>query len=360
MSSNTSEKTEQPTQFRLQEARKKGQLAKSMEVTGLTVITVFVLVVSGYGINSIIEIAKSTQATLDLTEFAADKKTIFDAIKDSFTMTCSMLFSLSAIAVVAGILGNILQTGIIFSSAPLKWDIQKINPIKGFKKLFSIKSLFDLLKSVIKIAILVTILYLYHEEIVSAVIRLHQQELYQGMISILHILSKLCITVIGLLLALSILDYLFTRKQYIKQLKMTKQEVKDEYKRREGDPLIKQKRKELQNKLRQQTDGLNNVKNSDVVITNPTHIAVAISYQRNKMDAPKVVAMGADNLAKQIRYEAAKASVPIIEKPTLARALYKKAVINSTIPESTFLDIAIILHKIYQQRNSLTKTEYNE
>ncbi|MGI0118597.1 EscU/YscU/HrcU family type III secretion system export apparatus switch protein [Zooshikella sp. RANM57] len=360
MSSSTSEKTEQPTQFRLQEARKKGQLAKSMEVTGLVVISVFVLVISSYGIKSIIEIAKLTQNTLDLAEFASDKKVVLDGIKDSFTLMCSMLFTLSAIAVISGILGNVLQTGIVFSSEPLKWDIQKINPIKGFKKLFSIKSLFDLLKSVIKIVILIIVLYLYSEDIVSTVIRLHHQELFQGMISVLQILSKVCITVISLLLALSLLDYLFTRKQYIKQLKMTKQEVKDEYKRREGDPLIKQKRKEIQNKLRQQTDGLNNVKSSDVVITNPTHIAVAISYQRNKMDAPKVVAMGADHLAKQIRYEAAKANVPIIEKPSLARTLYKKAVINSTIPESTFLDIAIILHKIYQQRSSLAKAEYNE
>ncbi|MBU2711649.1 EscU/YscU/HrcU family type III secretion system export apparatus switch protein [Zooshikella harenae] len=360
MSSNTAEKTEQPTQFRLQEARKKGQLAKSMEVTGLVVLSIFILAFTSYGIKSIIELAKLTQNTLDLAEFASDKKVVLDGIKNSFVLMCSMLFSLSGIAVLSGILGNVLQTGIVFSSEPLKWDIQKINPIKGFKKLFSIKSLFDLLKSAIKIAILIIVLYLYSEDIVNTVIRLHYQELFQGMVSVLHILSKLCITVIALLLALSLLDYLFTRKQYIKQLKMTKQEVKDEYKRREGDPLIKQKRKEIQNKLRQQTDGLNNVKSSDVVITNPTHIAVAISYQRNKMDAPKVVAMGADHLAKQIRYEAAKANVPIIEKPSLARALYKKAVINSTIPDSTFLDIAIILHKIYQQRSYLAKAESNQ
>ncbi len=251
--------------------------------------------------------------------------------------------------VVAAIAANLLQTGFIFSFYPLKPDIKKIDPIKGFKKIFSMKALFELVKSGFKFITTLAIIGWFFYDHLASLLFLQEMQLWAGLKSTLFLLFKLLSWLLITLFIFAAIDWFFSKRQYIRNLKMTKQDVKDEYKRREGDPLIKQKRREILTQLLKKTQGLGNISKADMVVTNPTHFAVALHYECKVMAAPEVLCKGADEVALFIRREAVKHQIPIIEKPSLARLLFYNSDSGKPIPEQSFFDVALLLYRLKRQ-----------
>ena len=350
-------KTEKPTPFKLREAKKKGQVAKSQEFNTFFGAVVFFLVSLTF-VDSI----KSGVEAFFIKLFAVAvhfEISIFNLMR-LFNDTSEMIFAIFLpvffALLVFGVATNILQTGFVFSTEILKPDFKKLNPVQGFKKLFARKSLFDLFKNFLRLFVAYGVLWLIYpwflDDALAQIYRSPSQidELWQG----LFFRLGLCVILIAIPFAL--MDFLFTRWDFTKKMMMSTREVKDEHKKREGDPLVKNKQKQIQQELLKKSQALNSVGESDVIITNPTHIAVALKYNRKTMLAPEVVISGTDNFALKIRQAARKAGVPIIQNKTLARKLFKVTEIGGAVPASCFEDIAPVFRWLYgMNQERLTK-----
>ncbi|CAM3743865.1 EscU/YscU/HrcU family type III secretion system export apparatus switch protein [Parendozoicomonas haliclonae] len=345
--SGSAEKTEPPSPFKLQEARKKGQVAKSIEVTSLfTFIAACIALISLW--SSLLD---KTRQYMAVSLNLADGRP--EAIYEAGYHLLSFLgipLPIMLIILVGSVIGNILQTGLLLTTHPLKPDIKKLNPITGFKRTFSMKMLFELMKSLLKIVILVLICWFLIPIFLPEWIASLDQELTTTLSAVISQAILLAGALLAGMLVIVILDFLFVRWQFLKQMRMSKQEVKDEHKRRDGDPLIKQKRREQQQLLRQNQSGMASIGSADVIITNPIHVAVAIRYDRDSMAAPIVVCKGLDQQALYIREQGRRYRIPIVSRPALARHLFKKTAVNGVIPVNSYLGVARVLQHVMQRK----------
>jgi flagellar biosynthetic protein FlhB len=251
--------------------------------------------------------------------------------------------------VVAAILANVLQVGVMFSSEAITPQVSKIDPIKGFQRLFSLRSLIELIKSIFKICIVGTVAYIVVKGELDRMLILMDQSVWGMMIYLGNISFKILLATTIVLIILAILDYIYQRWEYEKSLRMTKQEIKDEYKNTEGDPMIKARIRRIQREIAHKRM-MAQVPKADVIITNPTHLAVAIKYDHENMMAPMVVAKGANIIAEKVKQIAEENDVPIIENKPLAQVLYKMVDINSLIPEDLYRAVAEVLAFVYDQK----------
>jgi flagellar biosynthetic protein FlhB len=251
--------------------------------------------------------------------------------------------------VIAAILGNVLQIGVLFSAESVTPKISKIDPIKGFQRLFSMRSFVELIKSIFKICIIGTVAYFVVKDETDNVLVLMEQSAWGTMNYLGRISFKILLSTTIVLIALAILDYVYQRWEYEKSLRMTKQEIKDEYKNTEGDPLIKARIRRIQREAAQKRM-MSEVPKADVVITNPTHLAIAIKYDHENMQAPMVVAKGANIIAEKIKQIAGENDVLIVEDKPLAQVLYKMVDINDLIPEDLYKAVAEVLAFVYDQK----------
>lgn len=347
-------KSEQASPYKLKEAKDKGQVSKSTEVTSVLMLVaggaVFVAM-SGSMIDSIKELFAALLANAGNQEITIGniKALTFLVIGE----VVSVMAPMALVLVLGAIFFNILQTGPVLSSHPLTPDVKRLNPVEGFKKIISLKSLFDLVKTLVKLSVIVGVWFALGSDWLGLILESYGMsptsftEHWQGLVAKLLLLALL---VLG---PLALIDFAFTNWQFAKKMMMSKQEVKDEHKKREGDPLVKQKQKQIQKELLQKAASLSSVKDADVVITNPEHIAVALKYETKTMLAPKVLAMGADNNAATIRKIARTHKVPIVRNIPLARKLYKQCSVNGYIPESSFADVAPIFRKLWKLDNGV-------
>nr|MBF0221630.1 flagellar biosynthesis protein FlhB [Desulfobulbaceae bacterium] len=344
------EKTEEPTSRRLQEARNKGDVAKSMEIPSATVLlaglmTLYML--SGYFLNTLSAV---TAFYLDNAHSINITPGNIPGIAKECMLNMSYLVGPVMIAVfIAALISNYAQIGFIFTGEKMKPDLKKIDPIKGLAKKFSLQALAELVKSLLKVGL---IGYVAFSEAYSALpefMPLMDQTTMQIMtfasITAFWIFLK-CALVIALL---AILDYAFQRWQFMEKMKMTKQEVKEEAKMTEGDPQVKGRIRSIQMQMARQRM-MAEVPTADVVITNPTRLAIALRYTGTEMSAPLVVAKGAGAIAQRIREVAAENNVPMVEDKPLARALYKNVKVNHPIPENLFQAVAEVLAYVYGMR----------
>jgi flagellar biosynthetic protein FlhB len=253
------------------------------------------------------------------------------------------------VAVIAAIFSNVLQVGFMFTAKPITPDFSKIVPRFGqyFKRtLFSIEGLFNFGKSIVKIAIIGTVAFLMIQGEFDKLRRLFEGPFWPSVIYVFSIAMRLVIVVAVAMLALAVPDYLFQRRQYMEGLKMSKEEVKEERKMQEGDPLVKSRLRERMREL-QSRNMAANVPKADVVITNPTHYALALEWDRERMAAPTVTAKGADEVAQRIKRIAMDNGVPLVENRPLARALYADVEIGDAIPEKYYQAIAAVLAHVY-------------
>ncbi|MDQ0214286.1 flagellar biosynthetic protein FlhB [Oikeobacillus pervagus] len=347
------EKTEKATPKKKQDSRKKGQVAKSQDVNtaiGLLFVFGFLLIAStfmGTGVFKVFEHTFQHYMLMPLTENNL-KMISFEMMKELAMISGPIML----VALIAGIVANYMQVGFLFTGEPLKPKLDKIDPIKGFKRIFSLRAIVELLKSILKISFVGAVTFIILWLNIDQVLGLSFQSLKDTLTTVGSLTVQMGLAASFALLFLSLLDYLYQRYDFEKNLRMSKQDIKDEYKNTEGDPLIKSRIKQRQREMAMKRM-MQEVPEADVVITNPTHYAIALKYDEEKMDAPFVVAKGVDYLAQKIKYIANENDVMMVENRPLARALYDQAEIGEVIPEEFFKAVAEILAYVYRIKNKL-------
>lgn len=345
------DKTEDPTPRKLQKAREEGNVPQSKEfnqAVGFLAVSLFLILLIGPIFNDLIRIFYDF---FDLNTNIIDENLIpFTFFQHSeLYIKISLLFVGGA---VVSLLLAMIQTKFLVAPKAIKFDPNKLNPIKGMKKIFSMKSIVELIKAISKIIIVSFLAYNIIINNLDEIISLAGEEIYSSIYFIgllmIEIIFKLGIA----LLVLSFADLLFQKYDYKKNLRMTKKEVKDERKDIDGNPEVKRKQRQIMQKILF-SRMMQQVPSADVVVTNPTHYAVAIKYDSQNMKAPKVIAKGVDEIAEKIKKIARENYIPIVEKPSLARQLYNNIDLNETIGEEFFKPIAEILAEIYKTKSKV-------
>ncbi|HID11040.1 MAG TPA: flagellar biosynthesis protein FlhB [Candidatus Latescibacteria bacterium] len=347
------ERTEQATPRRRQEARRRGSVAKSMEVNSALALlggTLVLYVWGGHMLRGMADVVQGVLAGTGTARLTPVEVQRYASAGLVFLGT--LLGPFLAAMVVFGLAANYAQVGVLFSGEPLvpRWD--RINPAAGFKRMFSKRALFELLKGVFKIVLVGWVAY--------GVLRGRMEKFFEmadwDVGEVFGFIASTAFMVLvksGLvLLILALLDYGFQRWEYERTLKMTRQELKEEFRQTEGDPLVRARIRSLQRQLARQRM-MQAVSKADVVVINPTLLAVALMYIPEKMEAPQVVAKGARKLAERIREIAMEYKVPIVEDPPLARLLYRRVEVGQQIPMELYQAVARILAYIFQLRGEV-------
>jgi flagellar biosynthetic protein FlhB len=346
-------RTEAPTEYKIRKAREEGKVAKSAELTSALVL-LFPVIVIGFLAQSILRTLLEmvtyffrTSAELDVTETS-----IFYPVFFSYFMRISLPILLTAF--VAAIAGNVLQVGFLFTTKPITPDLSRITPnfARFFSRsFFSLEALFNLAKSIFKVAVIGALAYLNFAAEIGRIANLVRVSFRQAFFYIAQISFRLLVEAAVAFLILSVFDYLFARYQHRQSLMMTRAEVKEERRMFEGDPLVRSRLRERMRDILTR-NMMRNVPRADVVITNPTHFAVALEWKRETMVAPTVTAKGQDLMAKRIREIASEHDVPIVENKPLARTLYAEVEIGDTIPEKYYKVVAAVLAEVYRVAGS--------
>jgi flagellar biosynthetic protein FlhB len=344
----SSEKTEDPTGKKLEDARKKGQLARSRELSTTLVLiasAIMFLFLGGWIAETVFSLTRrmfilSRDETYDTTH-------MFSAWGEAFTTISSPVLLYMIVAMIAGIYGSIALGGYNFTWEGIKPKASKLSPLAGFKRMFGTNGLVELIKSIAKVIVIIgmaiTALLFFEDEALHL-----DMELYPG--NIFHALDMLewafLLLVCGMI-PIALIDVPYQVYKHNKEMKMTKQEVKDERKNAEGDPMVKGRIRRLQYQAATKRM-MQEVPNADVVVTNPTHFSVAIKYDESGVRAPVLVAKGADELAMHIRKIATANDVPLIPSPMLARAIYYSTEVDDEVPNALFMAVAQVLAHVYQ------------
>lgn len=341
------EKTEEPTAKKIEDARKEGNVPKSQDtssfVTLVVAISVF-MILFPYIKERVFNLYKFYQSYIgvDLT-----KNDILQINIITFYEFALIVLPLAGAVAISGVLAALLQFGFVYTTKPLIPDLKKIDPIKGLKNLVSMKKFIEGVKIVFKVALVMGFAFYFLQVFRQDLPEVIYLPIEDQLIWLRDKALILIAVILVLFLVLSLIDLLFVRYNYFKELKMSKQEIKDEHKQMEGDPQVKQRIKQVQMEMTKKRM-MQDVPSADVVITNPTHYAVAIRYNQEKEVAPKVVAKGVDNLALRIKEIAREYDVQVVENPPLARQLYKECEIDQMIPESLYKAVAEVLAFVYQ------------
>lgn len=348
------EKTEKATPQKRQESKRKGQVAKSAEIPSALIMIGGVMLLSflgGWLLDQILAIYRiNFTQNINWEWTTANVRTLFEQM----TMNAMKIMApIMLAAVVFGILGNYVQVGSMFTTEPLMPKLDRLDPVQGAKRIFSIRALVELAKSLMKISIIgfaaFSVLWSEKDELFL----LSQKTLGASLSFIGGLTIKLALTAAAILMVLAIFDFMYQKYEFEKNIRMSKQDIKDEYKKSEGDPLIKQKIKERQRSM-SMNRMIQDLPNADVLITNPTHYAIAIQYDAETMEAPKVIAMGKDHLALKIKEKAKELDIIVMENKPLARALYAQVEVGDSVPEDLFLAVAEILAYIYRLKGKIS------
>lgn len=341
--SGDSDKTEEPTEHKLQEQRKKGQVLKSQEVISSLGLVAAVMALYGAGAFMYHQVEEFwLYVWRMIPDFDPSTRSFYKDSIEVIGVVCITLAPLLAAVFLMGIVANVAQIKLLFTVEPLKPSLKKINPISGFKNIFSVKSLAELVKQVLKLGIVGAIcINIVKGDITNfRMAPLMDIQTTIGMVG--DIVWRIVKSVMGGMIVISALDYVFQKKQFMKSMKMSFNDLKDEYKETEGNPEIKGK---IRQKMQQAAQGgmMGEVPNANAVVTNPTHLAVAIKYDKESCPVPTVVAKGERLLAQQIKIKAEDHDVPLVENVELARALFGACDVGQAIPTELYKAVAEIL-----------------
>ncbi len=342
------EKTEEPTPKKIEDARKEGNVAKSTEVVGAAVLlfgSIYLLFFSGSLFLSMQNLLKYVWSII------SGSYHLDDVVQISMSVIYIFLYAITPILVlvfILALLGNTAQFGFLITPIKLKFD--KIDPFKGFGNVFSMKKLVELLKLTVKIILVIIIMMILFYYNIENIIGLSALNFEDSVNAIQELLMLFLGTIVFIITIFAIVDFVFVKYHHTKNLKMSVQEIKDEFKNIEGDPHVKARIKQIQHNMSRQR-AMAEVPNADVVLTNPTHYAVALKYEKEKSSAPIVVAKGVDIIAHQIKKIALEHEVPIVENPALARSLYDQVEVEQMIPENFYKAIAEVFIFVYELKN---------
>lgn len=353
------EKTEPATQKKLSDARKEGQVAKSREIAnGFSLLALFLILkfwVGNMG-NRLLAVFHNTYSKIpDAVTFwhgympEADTQFVFRLM----LMQAGLIIApILLIGVVVAFVCDVVQVKWEPTLKPLMPKLSKLNPIKGFKKIISLNSLVELLKSIAKIFLIVYVCYSYLQDKWAMLLNLYDVSLMHGLQLVAQTVTDLGIRIAAVYMIIALADLIYQRVKFKNDMKMTKQEVKEEYKQQEGDPQIKNK---IRNKMLEASRRrmMQDLPQADVVITNPTHYAVAIKYDTQVADAPLVIAKGEDYLARKIKEIARENHVEIVENKPLARMLYANVEVGQVIPPELYQAVAEVLAYVYHLQGKI-------
>lgn len=343
------EKTEEATPRRKQEARKKGQVPRSNELNSVVVLLALFIIINFLGKWFYKEFITYIEQYLSPGELVTE---LNDSNLGNLLFRHCMIFlriflPLGLGALVIGVVINLVQVGPLFSMEPLRPKFSKLNPIAGLQRLFSPHGFVELAKSIIKLVIVIYFAYSTIREHLFMFLDMFRQSPFDVAMALWRIIYQVAIKICLFLLALALFDYFYQRWEFRKSLRMTKREVKDEFKQTEGNPQIKNKIRQRQRQIAMRRM-MQDVPKADVVITNPTHLAIALRYDATKMAAPVVVAKGEGFIAQKIKEIAAANDVVLVENKPLAQAIYKTVDIGESIPENLFQAVAEVLAYVYR------------
>ena len=342
-SSDGQEKTEEPTGKRISDARKKGQLPRSREAG-----TFFVLLSGVASIWLVSPFLGEGMTTLMKHSFTLTKSQAFDTYEmgrvffQDIVLVAIPLLAICFSMLVAAFIGNIMIGGMNFSTEAMMPKPDKLNPINGFKRIFSMNSIVELIKSIAKVACISSICYFLISGRINEILRLSYIDVFAAVRDAMNILFIFMVIIVSAMIPIIMIDVPFQYWQYRQQLRMTKQELKDEMKETEGNPQIKSRMKRMQYEMAARRM-MSKVPTADVVVTNPTHYAVALSYDPNGELAPVVVAKGVDEVAEKIKEIAREYKIPVMQLPPLARSLYYTTDLDREIPRGLFQAVAQVL-----------------
>lgn len=339
------DKTEQPTARRREEAREEGQIARSADLTAALALLAGLLLIKTFGRDMVGTLLGLTQALGRPPGVASAD--LLPWIETVGRATAEMILPFLALLLVITVAGTAAQSGLLLTWKRLTPKPERVSPVSGFKRLFSVDALTRLGLGLLKVACVAGVAYLTMAGRLGTVLStggLHTA----GVLGLsANLLYDLALRLAAVLLVLGLVDYLIQRWRLERQLRMTKQEVRDELKRMEGDPQVKHRRRQIQARLAMQRIHAE-VPRADVVVTNPTHYAVALRYDEAAMTAPRVVAKGKDLLAERIRQLAQQYGVPLVQRPPLARALYLTVEVGQEVPPAFYRAVAEILAYVYR------------
>lgn len=348
------DKTEEATPKKLQDARKEGQVAKSQEIsTAFMLLALFVMlkVFVGFIGKRFLKIFAEIYPLFSVyarEDFTKNIATAF--LRKGLAEVLITGLPLLVIAVAVAFAVNVVQVKWQVTTKPLKPKFDKFNPAKGIKRIFSKDKLFELVKDIVKLSLIFYIAYSELKKKADAVVLLYDFSLNQAVAYIGDFIINLGIKLSAFYLIIGVADYIYRKIKFKKDLRMSKQEVKDEYKQQEGDPQVKGK---IKSKMREvsQRRMMQKLPEADVVITNPTHFACAIKYDKEVAEAPVLIAKGADYLAQKIKEAAKENSIPIVENKPLARMLYYNVDLDAEIPRELYQMVAEVLAYVYQLKH---------
>lgn len=342
------EKTEKATPKKKQDARNKGQVAKSQDIApalALTSIFLVLLIAGSWMFENFLEIMRESLTRYTLMEVNEENlgfitnQLLFEGIK--------IVGPVLGVALLIALAANYMQVGVLFTTEPLMMKLEKLNPLEGAKRIFSMRSVVELIKSLLKISAGLYVAYMILFDSTDELMRLSLESIEAVLLFTAAKVVKLGLFIGLTFFVLAAMDYAYQRFEYEKSLRMSKQDIKDEYKKSEGDPLIKGKIKEKQRQMAMRRM-MQELPKADVVITNPTHFAVAVKYEAGSMTAPTVIAKGQDFLALKIKEIAKKNRIVVMENKPLARALFSQVEIGEQIPEELFKAVAEVLAYVYK------------
>lgn len=336
------EKTEEATSKRKEEARKKGQVAKSTDIPQVATLIVGIVIIKilfSFYYNFLYQNLNTTFKEIIIEELTLEK------VGEIFTKYMIVFIVIAGPVLmgvlITGILSNYVQIGFLFTTEPIKPNFEKLNPISGLKNLFSMKKMVDLLKTIIKLIAIAFYSYITVKKSYNDILNIPYLGLMDSYIYIFDLCYSIVLKVAIVLLIIAVADYFYQKWEHNKSLRMSKQEIKDEFKQSEGDPMIKGKMRQMQRALLKKKM-IQEVPKATVILTNPTHISVALKYERG-MGAPVLIAKGADSVAFRIREVAKENNIPIYENKPLARAIYQSVEIGEEISEEFYQAVAEIL-----------------
>jgi len=347
-----SEKSEEPTDKKIRESREKGQIPRSKELTTVLMTLGAALFLLFYGAQMIHDFQVLATRGLSFDrELAYDELKMWHLIEALLVQGILIITPFLLIMALIAMISPLLLGGWSFSAKAMAPKFSKLNPVSGIKRMFSVKALLELLKALAKFTLVIFIATFFLYSIFGEVLGLGIEPLKFALAHAGSIIIQAFIFVSLSLIVIASIDVPFQVWDHNRQLKMTKQEVKEEYKQQEGNPEVKGRIRQIQREMSQQRM-MQKVPEADVIVTNPTHFAVALKYAPDDMQEPVVVAMGVDFLASQIRTIAQEHNIPIVEAPPLARALYYNAEIDQAIPYDLFKAVAAVLAYVYQLKQT--------
>lgn len=344
------DKTEQPTAERLRKARQEGQVPQSQEVGSALVMGMLtvglILLAPGLLDWFSTTVADGIRAGAGVP---VGSVTFGTFLRAKTLAAMKQVAPLMIGCVVVGCFSNVLVSGLTYSPKALKLDLSRIDPVKGFKNLISVQALAKLGMSILKLLIIGTICWMYFSNQLASIIEMRWMSLPEVAVRLGTLLMGLMLRICAVMLVIALVDMAFQKWNFIRKMKMTKQEVKEERKQHEVSSEVRGKIRQVQSEMARKRM-LADVPDADVIVTNPTHVAVALKYDQETMSAPVVLAKGKDHIAQTIKDIARKHDVPIMERPVLARGLYKACEIGQPIPSQLFVAVAELLAMVYKLR----------